>query len=110
MTDQVSGSNVPGPHDRKLYEQEYKHSVDLFQRALAGYQKSDNPFQQAEFKSVMDKAMNVLQETASELARQELKKQNDKISQDYATFQQFPKDPLAAEKLGNDLAKAKRSV
>lgn len=111
MVDEASGAAGPlGPRERKMYEQEYKHGVDLFQRALTEYQKSTNQFQQAEFKSVMDKAMNVLNETASELARKELQKQNEKISQDYALFQQFPKDPLAAEKLGEDLAKAKRSV
>ena len=103
--------NMPiGPRERRMYEQEYKHSVDLFQRALEQYQKSDNQFQQAEFKSVMDKAMNILQETASELARDELAKQNNKIAQDYSDFQQSPKSHAAAEKLAADLAKAKRSV
>ncbi|HSX11642.1 MAG TPA: hypothetical protein VLF94_08010, partial [Chlamydiales bacterium] len=72
--------------------------------------KADNMYQKAEFKSVMDKAMNVLNETASELMRQELKKQNEQIAKDYATFQKFPGDPDTQEKLSKDLDKAKRSV
>jgi hypothetical protein len=107
---EISGSGGPSPLERKKYEQEYKHGVDLFQRALTEYKKSDNPFQQAEFKSVMDQALNVMNETATELARKELQKHNEKIGKDYAAFQESPQSSLIAEKLGDDLAKAKRSV
>lgn len=111
MTDSdISGLGPLGPHEKKMYEQEYKHSADLFQRALNQYSKSDNMYQQSEFKDVMDKAMQVLNETASELMRKELQKQNAQIAKDYATFQQFPKDPDTQEKLNSDLEKAKKSI
>lgn len=106
----VSGVSPLGPREKKMYEQEYKHSADLFKRALDQYAKSDNMYQQAEFKSVMDKAMKVLNETASELMRKELKKQNDQIAKDYATFQKFPQDPDTQAKLSQDLDKAKKSI
>ena len=67
-----SGINPIGPQDQRAYEIEYKHGADLFQRALDQYSKSDNPYQKAEFKDVMDQAMNVLNETAKELMRSEL--------------------------------------
>lgn len=106
----VSGAGPLGPREKKMYEQEYKHGADLFQRALDQYTKSENPYQQAEFKGVMDKAMTVLNQTASELMRKELKAQNDAIAKDYATFQKFPKDPDTLDKLNSDLDKAKKSI
>ena len=111
MADQdVSGVGPLSPQEKKMYEQEYKHGADLFKRALDQYGKSDNPYQQAEFKDVMDKAMQVLNETASELMRKELQKQNDRIANDYASFQKDPTDKEAAEKLNQDLEKAKKSI
>jgi len=106
----VSGAGPVGPRDKKMYEQEYKHSADLFKRALDQYTKSDNPYQKAEFKDVMDKAMNVLNETASGLMRKELKTQNDLISKDYATFQKYPGDKDTLDKLSQDLEKARKSI
>lgn len=111
MTDKdLSGVGPLGPRERKMYEQEYKHSADLFKRALEQYNKAENPYQQNEFKDVMDKAMQVLNETARELMRQELQKQNDQIAKDYANFQKFPEDQDSVNKLNRDLDKAKRSI
>jgi hypothetical protein len=106
----MSGIGPINPQDKKMYEQEYKHSADLFKRALDQYSKSDNPYQQAEFKEVMDRAMQILNETASGLMRKELEKQNNQISQDYANFQKFPEDKDSVDKLSKDLDKAKKSV
>ncbi|MBX7066688.1 MAG: hypothetical protein K1X28_05605 [Parachlamydiales bacterium] len=99
-----------GPREKKMYEQEYKHSADLFKRALDQYNKSENPYQKAEFKDVMDKAMTVLNETAHGLMRKELEDQNKKIANDYANFQKYPGDPDTLDKLNSDLDKAKKSV
>lgn len=106
MTDQIGPIN---PHDRKLYEQEYKHSADLFKRALEQYNGAQNEYQKDQFKSVMDKAMQVLNETAQALTRQELLKQNDQISKDYAAFQDHP-DKQAQQKLSKDLERAKKTL
>lgn len=99
-----------GPREKKMYEQEYKHSADLFKRALDQYNKSENPYQKAEFKDVMDKAMQVLNETAHGLMRKELDDQNKKIAKDYANFQKYPGDPDTVDKLNSDLDKAKKTV
>lgn len=106
----VSGVGGIGPKDRKMYEQEYKHGADLFQRALDQYKQSSNMYQQEEFKDVMSQAMQVLNETAHELMSKELLAQTKKIAKDYATFQQFPTNPDTQEKLAKDLEKAKKSV
>ena len=112
MTDEIS-SNSPTPitpREKKMYEQEYKHGAQLFQKALQQYVKSDNPYQQDEFQHVMDKAMRVLNETAGELNRKALLEQNDKIQKDYAAFSDKPGDPAAFNQLNHDLDQAKKSI
>lgn len=93
MVDQISGGVGPlSPKDRKAYEAEYKQGVDLFSRALDDYShsklKSMEMFQKAEFKKVMEKAMQVLQETASELQKKELLKHNETLAKDLAAFEE----------------------
>ncbi len=110
MVEHVSGKGPVSPEDRNMYEQEYKHSADLFQKALDQYSKSDNMFQKEEFKDVMDRSLNILNEAAAGLIRKDLMEQNQKISQDYENFQKSPGDPDTVDKLKGDLDKAKRSV
>ena len=113
MTDQISSSGNPAPitpREKKMYEQEYKHGAQLFQKALQQYIKSDNPYQQEEFHQVMDKAMRVLNETAGELNRKALLDQNARIEKDYAAFNDKPKDEGAFNKLNHDLDQAKKSI
>ncbi|MBS0624879.1 MAG: hypothetical protein JSS32_02375 [Verrucomicrobia bacterium] len=112
MADQIQGSEGMGPlspQEKREYELEYKHGADLFKRALDDYSKSDNIFQKAEFKDVMQQAMQVLNDTAAELKRQELLKQNQAIQKDFAAFQDKD-DDASISKLSKDLDKAKKSI
>jgi Skp family chaperone for outer membrane proteins len=112
MTDAISGDHPSPitPREKKMYEQEYKHGAQLFQKALQQYVKSDNPYQQEEFHQVMDKAMRVLNETAGELNRKALLDQNEKIRKDYAAFNDKPTDSSAFNKLDHDLDQARKSI
>ena len=47
----ISGSGPISPRERRMYEQEYKHSAELFQKALEQSAKSDNQYQQEQFLS-----------------------------------------------------------
>ncbi len=105
----IGGAGKLSPEEKKLYEQEYRHGADLFQRALTEYSKSENLYQKEQFKDVMDKAMVVLNETARELKRQELLKQNKTIEKDYAAYQSHP-DDRSQGALNADLDKAKKSI
>ncbi len=112
MVDQVSGNQGMGPlspQDKRAYEAEYKHGIDLFQRALNDYSHSKNMFQKAEFKEVMEKAMQVLNETAGELKKQDLLKQNEALAKDLAAFESQD-DAANTTQLMKDLNKAKRSL
>lgn len=106
---EIQGGGPISPRERKLYEQEYKHGADLFQRALVQYEKSDNPYQKEQFGEVMDKAMRVLNETARQLKRKDLLRQNDEISKEYEDYKKNPSD-LLASKLADDIAQAKQSI
>ncbi len=113
MTNEFSGSGAPDPitpREKKMYEQEYKHGAQLFQKALQQYAKSDNRFQQAEFQEVMDKAMRILNETAAELNRKALLDQNAKIEKDYAAFSDAPTDNKIVGQLDHDLDQAKKFI
>lgn len=107
---QGHGQNPITPREKKMYEKEYVHGAKLFQKALQQYSKSDNPYQKEEFKQVMDKAMEVLNETARELKAKPLVEQNEKISKDYTAFTDQPKNAKAVDALNQDLEKAKKSL
>ncbi len=105
-----SGVGPLNPREQKMYEREYQQGADLFKKALDQYTKSSNSNQKAEFKDVMDKSLQVLNEAARELMRKELQKQNEQIAKDYATFKKYPGDHDTIEKLNQDLDKAKKSL
>ena len=106
---EVGGIGPTGPQEsKKMYETEYKHAADLFQRALDEDMKSNNKYQKEEFHQVMNKANLVLNETAKELKRSDLLKQNQQIEQDYKNYMSHP-DAAAKQKLQEDLERAKRS-
>lgn len=102
------GEGMPiSPHDRIQYEQEYRQGVDLFQRALTEYNKADEIHKKEAFKEVMDKAMQVLNETAKELKRSDLMDQNQKISQSFQALQENDTDSV---KLAQNLKSAKKTI
>jgi predicted nucleic acid-binding protein len=103
------GGAEPAPisrHDKMLYEQEYRRGVDLFQRALDEYGKAEEIHKKEAFREVMDRAMQVLNETARELKRADLQNQNQKIEQSYEAFQENEN----ASNLTQNLQKAKKEI
>jgi hypothetical protein len=94
------------PEDKKLYEQDYKKSAELFQKALDAHAGTTNPYKREEFKQVMNKAMHVMNQAARGLKDKSLQKQNEQIKKDYTAYQKGSKP----EDLRRDLEQAKRSV
>jgi len=102
------GASSPiSPRDKILYEQEYRRGVELFQRALSEYDKADEIHKKDAFREVMDRAMQVLNETARELKRSDLMDQNQKIAQSYQGLQDKEIDP---SQLAQKLKEAKKTV
>ncbi len=100
----------PSGQDIKLYEQQYRQGLDQFQRALKEYSAPHLEVHKKEaFKKVMDNALQVLNETARAMKREDLLKKNALIAQnfkDYATSH----SPQDQQKLAKDLNDASFSL
>lgn len=95
--------------DKKAYEEEYMHGLDLFGRALEQCTTSPSLQQQEAFKHVMARALQVLNETARGLKREDLKQQNEKIAQDFQSYGNH-RDALGERVLMEDLEQARKQV
>jgi|GEM_PF-1913323 len=83
---QGSGENTP----RQQYINEFKKSATLFENALKEYQQTspEDVKKRQEFKTVMDKALHVMSETAMETCRKGAQaKCEKKLEDDYQKFQ-----------------------
>lgn len=108
----IGGSGDVGPLSRgdiEAYKAEYQHGLDLFGRALEQCTQSSNIHQQEAFKHVMNRALQVLNETARGLKRNDLLQQNDKIAQDFQAYGDR-KDALGERVLKEDLDQARKKL
>jgi hypothetical protein len=106
----TQGGGAVSPQDNnKLYAEEYHHGVNLFKRALNDYSTAQEVHKKDAFREVMDKALQVLNETAAGLKRQDLMEKNEKIKTDYDSYQASQKED-AKIALTNDLDQADKSV
>lgn len=104
-----SGMGPINPQDKKLYTQQYKHGIDLFQRALDGHATAGEVHKKDAFKKVMDQALNILNETARGLKDQKLLEQNAKIEQDYNSYR-HSETGTEKDKLISDLNQAGKEI
>jgi hypothetical protein len=107
----IQGPSEPprGSSEIQLYKDEYQHGVDLFQRALTEYKTADEVHKKEAFRHVMDKALQVLNETAQGMKRQDLLEQNQKIATDFQTYQHNPSTE-AEQQLKQDLDLASKKL
>lgn len=106
MSDDSDQLRPISPREKSMYQHEYQHGADLFQRALQQHAKSNDLYQKGEFEDVMENMLQVLNETARALKENQLQNQNEKIAQDYAAYQQSP-SLSTQEQLKKDLEQAK---
>ncbi len=95
--------------NKKAYEEEYLHGLDLFGRALEQCTKAPSLQQQEAFKHVMQRALQALNETARGLKREDLQLKNDKIAEDLQAYGER-KDKLGERVLKEDLDQAKKQL
>ena len=100
---------LPPPPEKKLYEQEYLHGVDLFQRALDQCTQAEEVHKKAAFKEVMERALQALNDTARGLKREDLQKHNDELAKDLKVFED-QENVEAQQKLAQDLDRAKKLI
>ena len=89
MTESAQGPNsASSPHEQ--YITEFKKSAHLFEDALKEYQQTpaDEVVKRQAFKEVMDRALQVMSETAMETCRKSNQQQLEKkLEEDYQKFE-----------------------
>lgn len=109
MDEDVGGLRHITPQDRAMYQEEYKHGIDLFQRALNEFSSAHEIHKKEAFRQVMDRALQVLNDTARGLKRQDLLEHNKTIGEDFKSYQKTQDDAHKA-KLTNDLEQAQKRI
>ena len=99
--------DVSPKNKKRMYEAEYKHAANLFDRSLEEYTHANNEYKKEAFRKVMTQALQVLKDTAIALKKNEWVKQCARIEQDYQAFQ-AEGTPEAETKLHNDLKQARK--
>ncbi|HNA62353.1 MAG TPA: hypothetical protein PKW79_04690 [Rhabdochlamydiaceae bacterium] len=105
----IDGDKPITPQMKEIYKQECTRGVELFQRSLKEYQKSQIPAQKDEYRDVMDKALQIIKETASQCLGKEMQKEGSNLQKDYDTFIANPSDNNL-NRLNNDLEHFKKEI
>lgn len=105
----IQGSSPVDPQSIAKYEEQYRHGVDLFQRALEEYTGAEEVHKKEAFRNVMDKALQVLNDTARGMKRQDLLEKNNRIKEDFLALQKSPQSATKSQ-LENDLKTAERTL
>jgi len=90
------------------YMDEFKHSVDLFERSFKAYQDSKLDNQKLVFKDVMDRASHVMQETAPKCLSPSGQKQLDTLQKHYHDFIAHPNSQVS-KAIQNDINSLKNT-
>lgn len=77
-----SDSSKPSPS----YKQEFEKGRQLFKNSLDEYEKSKEPHQKSEFKKVMEKSLNIMNQSAKSGLGENVQKKEEKLEMDYHTF------------------------
>ncbi len=99
MSDPIS--NVP-PQDRAHYMQDFTKSVDLFKQSLDAYGSSQIPEQKAKYKDVMDRTLQIMNETAKLCLSKGAQNQEKTLATDYQNYMSH-ESPDTLKKLNSDI-------
>ena len=106
---EIPGDHSVSPQRRGIYKQECYRGVKLFQESLDEYQKSTLEAQKEKYRDVMEKAMEVIRETAAQCLSQELQKEEKNLQKDYSNFMSNP-SPTNLQKLQQDLTNFEKRI
>jgi hypothetical protein len=106
--DGAGGGSIP-PDIRATYKQEFSRSVDLFQKSLQEYEKADELHKKAKFKDVMDKALQIMNETAQACLSKKAHAEKNQLEKDYQNFIQHDNSETYG-KLNDDIDHLKDSL
>lgn len=103
MIDPISGRPIP-PELQATYKNEFARGVKLFEESLNAYETTsdDQIAKKAKFKDVMDKALNIMNQSARGFLSPSGQKEETHLEKDYQSYiaEQTPDN---AEKLKKDI-------
>lgn len=108
MTGPVDGESAIPPQMRAIYKQEYTEGVNLFQQSLQDYQGAES-HKKALLKDVMNRALQVMNETARACLNKQAVAQNDKVAKDYQGYISN-ESPTGYNKLKTDIDDLKKFI
>ncbi len=108
----INPSDSVSPDDKRIYEKQFRESMQCFSEALGSYSKkgsSDDIYQKSKYKDVMDKMLSVMNELANVTLQKGAKEAEGKLSSDYQTFAQSG-DEENLKKVQQDLQELKDNM
>lgn len=109
MTGKIEGGGAITPELKAIYKKEFLHGVDLFKRSLIEYEKTDDENKKIKFKDVMDKALQVMNETAKLCLGKKALQQEKLFEKDYQNFITNGSSE-SLEKLNQDINKLEQTL
>lgn len=108
MSSEVSGVQggqpQPSPEELERYKKDYNEGLKLFQNAFQEYTKPDvEAHKKAKLQDVMDKALNVMNETACVAISEGKQKKEAELNAHYQAFVDNP-TPENQQKVAEDLS------
>lgn len=85
MTEPINDRNI-SPQLQETYKNEYARGVKLFKDSLAEHQKAEDGPKKDKFKDVMDKALNVMNESARGFLSTRGQNEQKVLEKDYQTY------------------------
>lgn len=111
---EISPKGPINPDDKKIYQSQFKESVNLFSDALEKYHGIENPNKTVEhkkkemYKDVMDKTKHIMEETHTQMRKKAVEKNFNQLQKDYADLDTNQLE--AYEKLKADIQNLKNSM
>ncbi len=105
----VEGSGSITPQEKAMYRQEFARGASLFKQSFEQYLSSDNDNKKTLLKDVMDRALQVMNETAKYVLSQKKLEQENKLEQDYGNFISN-ESPDTIKELQSDIDKLRKGL
>lgn len=108
MADLEGLGNI-SPQQRAMYKQEFERGASLFKQSFEEYMSSDNDNKKTLLKDVMDRSLQVMNETAKYVLSQRKLEQENKLEEDYGNFISN-ESPDTAKQLKTDIDKLQKGL
>ena len=104
----IDGMGPISPQDKAQYKIEFERGADLFRKSFAEYQNAEGPKKDL-FKDVMDKALQVMNETAKYCLSKKKQDLEMKLENDYQNYMSSG-SPESSAKVQQDIDRLQKGL